>query len=79
MKTKPDDPAFGSTALIHQNGNVIGTSAGGGLTKIEWFTGMAMHALISTLSIGREENTPFIVEAAKNYAHAQIEELNKDD
>jgi hypothetical protein len=49
-----------------------------GLTKREYFAGLAMQALLSTMTIERDQHTKYISTTAVEYADALLLELSKE-
>jgi hypothetical protein len=49
-----------------------------GITKREYFAGLAMQALLSTMTIERDQHTKYISTTAVEYADALLFELSKE-
>lgn len=78
-----DEPAFPSLQTFERFNDDLGkyedyTLPAGGVTKREYFAGLAMQALVSTYTISRDEVTIGTAETAVRYADALLAELEKE-
>lgn len=72
MKTNPYDAAF-----IRTTGSIATPTDG--LTKLEFFAGLAMQGILANSKYYEENTNSELVKCAVSMAKALIDELNKQD
>jgi len=72
MKTNPYDAAF-----IRTTGSIATPTDG--LTKLEYFAGLAMQGILANSKYYEENTNSELVKCAVNIAKALIDELNKEE